>query len=88
MNGDKTVQLTPEQDKAIASLERALSKCVKAGLYLWDDYGTISAVDGNNVSSLDITETDSPLDRDKVSILICPAWHGSNADDPLYVRWK
>ncbi len=83
--------LTPEQLKAFKALERAFRKCEKVGIYCWDDYGTISAVNGNLVESVAPENNPekygfAPLDRDMTSCFFSPAWHGSNADDPLYVK--
>ena len=81
--------LSPEQTKAFTQLKTALTKCAKAGIYLWDDYGTISAVNGNFVEEITTDpKTGDELDRGEVSTVSSKAWHGSNADDTLYVRLR
>lgn len=89
LNSTQTNALTPEQLKIIAQLRTALTKCHKAGIYLWDNGGTISAVNGKMV---DMVTTDSAcgdeLNNADVTSIVSKAWHGSNADDLLYVIRK
>lgn len=83
------VPLTPVQRKAFSALKSAMTRCAKAGIYLWDDSGTISAVNGKNVE--DVCTDDrigDELDRSYVETFSSRAWHGSNADDLLYVKLK
>jgi hypothetical protein len=84
-------ELTPEQEKAFASLERAILKCKAARVYLWDNYGTISAINGRKVNAITTNPRDGePLDHSAVSTISVSArrgcWHGSNADDALFVE--
>lgn len=82
---------TKAQQGAIAELERALAKCSRAGVYLWDNYGTLSAVNGqvvNSVTTHPRVDT-QPLDDDQVLELGQPAcWNTSNSDDQLFVELK
>lgn len=84
-------ELTPEQEKAFASLIRALAKCRATKVYLWDNYGTISAVNGRRVDRI-VTSVrgGEPLDHGQVSTIpgsiTRGLWFGSNADDDLFVE--
>ncbi len=79
--------LTPEQQKAFRRLKQAFAACAKSGLYLWDNYGDISAVNGGGI---DCITTDSRggelLDESNLARLRPKKWGSSNADDPLYVQ--
>lgn len=84
-------ELTPTQAKAFASLERAMRKCKAAGVYLWDDYGTISAVNGRKLNAVTTNPKDTErLDDAMVTRMPGSAsskcWRGSNADDALFVE--
>lgn len=81
----QSIELTPAQLKAFQSLKRALKKCADQGIYLWDNYGTISAVNGDRVSIIgpDLS-LGHPLPESEVSEITTSCWRNSNADDPLY----
>lgn len=91
----ESYELTAEQDKAVDALERALKKCAEAGVYLWDNYGTISAVNALTISSIVTSDHGEPLDHDQVRELRfftskgtggLPLWRAANADDALFVE--
>ena len=81
--------LTPEQKKALSTLKRAFTACSKAGLYVWDDYGSLSAVNGKHIARLG---TDSRygevLDRGLVERFNPKCYGPGCADDPLYIERK
>jgi len=83
---------TSAQVKAFRQLVAALKACSQAGLYVWDDYGTISAVNGLVVKWVAPEEYNRDnllaLDRDQVLTIHTSCWRGSNADDTLYVELK
>lgn len=80
--------LTPKQCKKFAQLKRAFTECEKAGLYVWDDYGKISAVNGLVVKQVCPDESyDARLEDDSVSMFYPRCWGSSNADDPLFVSF-
>lgn len=85
----KDTRLTPEQRKVFANLKRAFTACEKAGIYLWDNYGSVSAVNGRVVNMI---STDNRcgefFDQDGLDYWSPENWHGSNADDSLYVDYK
>ena len=81
--------LTAEQMKVFKKLKRVLSECSKLGIYIWDDYGTISAVNGNIVNGVVPDENiGEELDRSQVESIYEKCWKGSNADDTLFVELK
>ena len=81
--------LTPKQAIAFEQLKRVIEKCRKDNIYLWDDYGVISAVNGNIVSCVaPDPNLDETLDEDMISCISSQCWNGSNSDDPLYVKRK
>ncbi len=77
--------LTTEQEKAFNALRRAFKRCKKENIYLWDNYGTISAVNGGIVHGVcPDSSYDAPLDDSMVSISTeCNL--SANADDSLFV---
>jgi hypothetical protein len=78
--------ITSGQGKAFRNLMRAFKKCEDAGLYVWDNYGTISAVDGRVVRSVcSDASYGEELNDLHVSYFNSKCWHSSNADDQLYV---
>ncbi len=50
MTDDNLFELTPEQESAFKRMERAHNDCVKAGIYLYNDYGMLGAVDRRKIS--------------------------------------
>ncbi len=87
MTQEELLRLTPDQKKALAQLKRAFTACEKAGLYVWDNYGTISAVNGKNITGI---TTDARcgelLDQVNTQGFNSKVWGSANADDPLYVQ--
>lgn len=80
---------TKAQMEALDELKAALAKCSRAKVYLWDDYGTISAVNGRVVKAVtsDDQHHDAKLDGSQVVRLGKPGcWHSSNSDDQLYIE--
>jgi len=90
----ESYELTPEQQKAVKSLRRAFKRCEDAGLHLWDDDGTIRAVNGQVVDMVSPEVNPGSewetLDREQVDEVYSEfgCWHGSNADDPLMVHFR
>jgi hypothetical protein len=81
--------LTREQQDIFNELIKVLVKCDKSGIYLWDNYGTISAVNGNVVECVASDDTlDKPLNSNMVEWVSPSCWKHGNADDPLYVSLK
>ena len=79
-------ELTDEQKKAFRALELALLKCDQAGLYIWSNYGTLSAVNGEVVKVVAPDESlGEPLDYNKVSSILSKDIR-ENADDDLFVK--
>ena len=84
-----SVKLSERQQKAVASLRRALKRCEDEEVYLWDDYGVIGAANGSFVRTIaPDSGLDTPLNPDDTEILIYDGWYGATPDDPLYVGWK
>lgn len=84
---EELLALTPDQEKASAELKRAFTACTKAGVYLWDDYGTIAAVNGRNISHLGTDESyGEEVDRNHIRGVNPKCWHSGNADDPIYIE--
>jgi hypothetical protein len=82
----KSYKLTKKQEQAFASLERALLRCEKEGLYIWSNYGTVSAVNGKVVQTVAPDESlGEPLDDAQVSFILSMDIR-ENSDDPLFVR--
>ncbi len=83
--------LTSEQTKAVESLQRALKKCDKANVYLWDNSDTITAVNGNVVSGIMPKDKHwhedlgPEMEEQIATILFAKCWKGSNVDDTQYV---
>ncbi len=50
------IDLTPEQEKAFRSLERAVKKCRKANIYFYQVLETLGALNGHNVAKIDNIE--------------------------------
>jgi hypothetical protein len=87
---DELLSLTESQKKAITQLKQAMAVCSRSGLYLWDDHGVISAVNGKHVTSISTDDSyGEPFDRlNATNLTGVRCWHGSNADDPLFVDLK
>ena len=90
--------LTEEQKKAIKQLKTAFTRCKKANLALWDNYGRICAYNQNVISEIGVFHEDYE-EHDGQSIegihffLIYSGsgnkfkmWKYHNADDTLYFR--
>lgn len=79
--------LTPEQKKAFAQLKRAFTACAMSGLYLWDNYGTVSAVNGKGIACLVTDSGRGELaDPSNFEGFVPKRWGSANADDPLYIE--
>jgi hypothetical protein len=50
MRTSKIFDLTPAQEKAFKELEKAYKKCIKSGIYFYNCYGALSAVDKSKIS--------------------------------------
>ena len=85
---ENSYELTKAQEAAVKELEAALRKCNRAGVYLWDDYGSIRAVNGRVVRHISPDDSyGEMLDRSQVYDVSTPkCWHSSNSDDTLYVQ--
>jgi len=85
----KSYELTEKQKKAFINLKKAFTRCCKEGLYIWDNYGDISAVNGEIVAEVC---TDSrwseKIDFLDVEEFTPKCWGGSNTDDTLYIVRK
>ena len=82
-------KLSNKQQSSVYFLARALESCVRNNVYLWDDYGLISAVNGNWILDIRADDLlDEILDDSIVDVLPSSCWHGSNADDNLFVKLK
>lgn len=46
---NRIFDLTPEQQKAFNRLKKAYSDCEKTGIYFFNNYGSLSAVDKNKI---------------------------------------
>jgi len=80
--------LTKEQEKAFKALNNAMKRCVKAGIYLWDNYGIISGVNGQVIKQVAADENlDEELDDSMVSWVNEVELQG-NADVSLYVEYN
>ena len=78
--------LTPDQMKAFAALKRAFARCNKEGVYVWDNYGFISAVNSYAINSIICGYGEEEIDDMQVESFSPKGYRGSNADDPLYVE--
>ena len=89
---DTNYSLTPKQQRVFARLEKAVRACQAANIFLWDDYGTLSAVNGEIVNDIipavkGFADELEPLNEGLVSRVIGAYFH-HNADDPLYVEFR
>ena len=88
------LSMTEEQEKVFESLERAFKKCSKVGLLVWDNYGTITAVNGKKIQKVypsvgaSYEKCDKDFDDEIAKWFTSDCWNGSNADDPLKVELK
>lgn len=84
----RNYKLTPKQQELFRSLNDALNACLDAGLYIWDNYGTLSAVNGHVITTVAPDESlGEPLDVDSVSSVDF-IWLNSCSDDALFVKRK
>jgi hypothetical protein len=51
-------ELTHDQKLAVKALERAFRQCKDAKVYIYNDYGTLVAFDGNVVAYVDDKESE------------------------------
>lgn len=80
--------LTKKQEAAVAELKKAFAACRRAGVYFWDDYCEIRAINGRVALNVcvDPNGSDGPFDREQATnVFSLPT---SNADDPLYVKLR
>lgn len=78
-------KLTPTQKKVFKALEMAFKDCSIAGLMVWDNYGTIEAVNGKKVTKPYPKDDQSGILYDNEGEHFNPkCWGGSNSDDNLY----
>jgi len=89
--------LTKKQAEAFADLKRAFARCSRLNIIVWDDYGSISAVNGHKVNAPETSGEHGDraarrdgvdleqLDKSTVPSFAPTCWSGSNADDPLYI---
>ena len=83
---DKLFPLTTAQRAACASLTRALQRCAREGVYLWDYYGTITAVNGKQVGAVahDDVASGIPMELvDQIDVYSGDGWGDATSDDPL-----
>jgi hypothetical protein len=76
-------ELTPEQEKAFARLEKAYKECKKVGIFFYNVYGRLSAVDGKKIEGYGFEPSDistADLHDTAKSIEIPNEW----ADDTHY----
>jgi hypothetical protein len=78
--------LTKKQQEAVENLRKAHAACRRAGVYFWDDYCTVRAVNGRAVRTVtvDPRDTDGELDRTQVTDVFTLS--NMNADDTLYFQ--
>jgi hypothetical protein len=43
-------ELTPQQKKEFESFKKAYKKCIESGIWFYNNYGTIGALDSNKVN--------------------------------------
>lgn len=83
---EKDVSLTHEQKKAFLSLKRAFEKCSKSGVYVWDNYGRISAVNGKIVQEVNTGGGYDDILDDTAYVSFFPSCLGNSvSDDKLFV---
>ncbi|MCK5017742.1 MAG: hypothetical protein KAS32_11825 [Candidatus Peribacteraceae bacterium] len=79
--------LTPEQEKAVRSVERSMRNADKLGVVFWDNYGTMTAYNSNAITQPipDSGFENSLLDHEEVVITVnVMNFKAGNADDNLY----
>lgn len=89
---EKDYSLTESQKKAFRALARAVKRCEKENIYLWDNYGSLTAVNGDVVLSIhpvELSHDDFPeLEHNLTSVINSKNWYAGNSDDPLCVEFK
>ena len=56
----EAIELTPEQEKAWRSLERAIKKCKKENIYFYQVLESLGGLNGNNVRTI-ACDSDMPI---------------------------
>ena len=81
--------LTDAQRRVFAELRRAVAKCSRAGIYLFDSNNAIYGINGRRIHEVlteaDRDRADEPL-RDFCDSIQSKAWNGSFSDDALYIK--
>lgn len=81
--------LNSEQIKTIKDVEAAMKTAAKMGVGFWDDYGTLTAFNSNEIELPVPDKGIGPiLNRNHVYTLKVKNFFAGNADDELYVKWK
>jgi hypothetical protein len=83
--------LSPKQAEAFKELERSFRKCSRLKIIVWDNYGQISALNGNKVTPPETAGSHNDEPGELLDCLTVPSfspkcWASSNADDPLYIN--
>jgi hypothetical protein len=75
-------ELTERQRRAFLKLKRAYEECKKAGVYFYDNYGELSAVDSDKIECYNDNSENGILDNggNPNTFNIPVSW----ADDPHY----
>lgn len=82
-------RLTKKQIEAAKAVEIAMNKAKKMGVCFWDNYGNLTAYNGNKIQQpIPDKNYSEKLDDDKVYVLSIDNFGAGNADDQLYVKRK
>ena len=85
----KNYAITGDQMKAIKAVEKAMSEASKKGIHFWDNYGSLTAFNHNEINCpVPDKSAGSPLNEHHVYGLKVKNFHAGNADDTLYVEFK
>lgn len=79
---------TKAQRIAIASVDRAMRKCERLGVYFWDNYGSLTAFNNKKITCPDVTEScefgyESSDYYEYIEEVYSNNFYAGNADDPL-----
>lgn len=82
--------LTEDQIKAIKKVETAMNNAKKAGVFFWDDYGSMAAYNHNIIGQPvpDHYTLTEKMNESKIYRLRVGNFGAGNADDQLYIKRK
>jgi len=81
--------ITGDQMKAIKAVEKAMKDAHKLGVGFWGNYGMICAFNANQINCpVPDQSAGTPLTQNMYASLSVKNFHGSNADDSLFVEFK